>query len=89
MEYMIGIDVGTTGTKAILIDKNGKLIASALEEYPLSTPHPKWAEQDPIDWWRATVKTIATVVSKSKVKPDEIQSVGLSGQMHGLVLIDN
>jgi xylulokinase len=88
MEYMIGIDVGTTGTKAILIDKNGKLIASALEEYPLSTPHPKWAEQDPIDWWRATVKTIATVVSKSKVKPDEIQSVGLSGQMHGLVLID-
>jgi xylulokinase len=88
MEYLIGIDVGTTGTKTILVDKNGKLIASSLEEYPLSTPRPKWAEQDPIDWWRATVKSINSVINQSKVKPDDIHGVGLSGQMHGLVLID-
>lgn len=88
MEYLIGIDVGTTGTKTILIDKNGKQIASALEEYPLSTPKPKWAEQDPVDWWRATVKSISSVIAKSKVKSEEIKGVGLSGQMHGLVLID-
>jgi len=88
MEYLIGIDVGTTGTKTILIDKDGKLIASALEEYPLSTPKPKWAEQDPEDWWQATAKTIKSVITQSKVKPEDIKGLGLSGQMHGLVLID-
>jgi len=88
MEYLIGIDVGTTGTKTILIDKDGKLVASALEEYPLSTPKPKWAEQDPEDWWQATAKTIKSVIAQSKVKPEDIRGLGLSGQMHGLVLID-
>ncbi len=88
MKYLIGIDVGTTGTKTILIDEAGNLIASSLEEYPLHTPRPKWAEQDPADWWSATANTIKNVLVESKVKPDDVSGVGLSGQMHGLVLID-
>jgi xylulokinase len=88
MSYLLGIDVGTTGTKTIIIDEKGKLIASSLEEYPLHTPRPKWAEQDPADWWLATVDSIKNVLAKSKVKPEEISGLGLSGQMHGLVLID-
>ena len=88
MRYLIGIDVGTTGAKTILIDEQGNLIASSLEEYPLHTPQPKWAEQDPADWWRATVGSIKNVLTQAKVKPDGVGGVGLSGQMHGLVLID-
>ncbi|MFC1713098.1 xylulokinase [Candidatus Poribacteria bacterium] len=88
MRYLIGIDVGTTGTKTILIDEQGNLVASSLEEYPLHTPRPKWAEQDPADWWRATANTIKNVIAESNVKPDDVCGVGLSGQMHGLVLID-
>ena len=88
MKYLIGIDVGTTGTKTILIDENGNLIASSLVEYPLYTPKPKWAEQDPEDWWRGTVESIKSVMDQSKVKPEDVSGLGLSGQMHGLVLID-
>ena len=88
MTYLIGIDVGTTGTKTILIDQRGDLVASSLEEYPLHTPRPKWAEQDPADWWRATVNSIKNVLAQSGVKSEDVKGVGLSGQMHGLVLID-
>lgn len=88
MKYLIGIDVGTTGTKTILIDEKGNLISSALEEYPLNTPKPKWAEQDPEDWWKATVSSIKKVIKDSKISPENISGLGLSGQMHGLVLID-
>ncbi len=87
MRYLIGIDVGTTGAKTILIDEQGNLVASSLEEYPLHTPRPKWAEQDPADWWRATVDSIKNVLAQSSVKPDDVKGLGLSGQMHGLVLI--
>ena len=69
MKHLIGIDVGTTGAKTILINEQGNLIASSLEEYSLHTPRPKWAEQDPADWWQATVNSIKNVLSESKVKP--------------------
>jgi len=88
MAYLMGIDVGTTGTKAILIEETGKVISSLLEEYPLYTPRPNWAEQNPEDWWNATVKSIKGVLAKSGIKGGEIKGVGLSGQMHGAVLID-
>lgn len=88
MAYLIGIDVGTTGTKTILVEENGKLLASAFEEYPLLTPHPRWAEQHPEDWWRATLSSIKQVIADSKVNPSDIKGLGLSGQMHGLVLLD-
>ena len=86
--YLLGIDVGTTGSKALLIDSSGKVVASALHEYPMSTPHPLWAEQDPGDWWSATVASIKDVIARSALGPSDILGVGLTGQMHGLVLLD-
>ena len=88
MAYLIGIDVGTTGTKTLLIDEGGNLVASALYEYPMYTPRPLWAEQDPEDWWQATVSGLREVLEKSGVKPQEIAGLGLTGQMHGMVLLD-
>ena len=76
---LLGLDVGTTGVKAIAISHDGRVVASASEEYPLSTPREGWAEQDPGDWWRATQACL-------KRLPDG--PVGLSGQMHGLVVLD-
>ena len=88
MSYLIGIDIGTTGTKTILVDEKGNQLASALEEYPLYTPHPKWAEQEPEDWWKATVNTIREVIEKAEINNADIKGIGLSGQMHGLVIMD-
>jgi len=88
MAYLLGIDVGTSGTKTLLIDESGKVIASAMDTYPLSTPKPLWAEQEPEDWWKATVSTIRTVLRESGVDPGEIAGIGLSGQMHGAVFLD-
>lgn len=88
MSYLLGIDIGTSGTKTVLFDESGNTIASALEEYPLYQPHIGWAEQDPEDWWRATYLTVKAVLSKSGVAPEEVKGVGLSGQMHGAVLLD-
>lgn len=88
MAYLIGIDVGTTGAKTILIDEEGKLLASDLEEYALHTPRPKWAEQDPEDWWQATIASIEAVLEESHVDSAEVKGLSLSGQMHGLVMLD-
>jgi xylulokinase len=87
-EYVIGIDIGTTGTKAVLIDSTGAVRARSTHEYPLHTPRPGWAEQDPADWWRATVAAIGEVVRSSGVQRDEIKGLGLSGQQHGSVFLD-
>jgi len=88
MTYLLGIDVGTSGTKALLIEESGRVAASATDVYPLSTPKPLWAEQNPEDWWRATVSTIQAVVRDSGVNPAEIKGIGLTGQMHGAVFLD-
>lgn len=88
MVYILGIDIGTTGTKTILMSKNGKVIASHTVEYPLYQPQNGYAEQDPIDWYNAVVDTVATVVKKSGVAKEDIKGIGLSGQMHGLVMLD-
>jgi len=88
MAYLIGIDVGTSGTKTVLFDEQGKALAGATEEYPLHTPHPGWTEQDPEDWQRATIKSLQAVIAKSGVPAGEIKGVGLSGQMHGSVFLD-
>lgn len=87
-EYVIGIDIGTSGCKSIIVDNEGNVIASSVEEYPLYTPQPGWAEQEPIDWWNATLKTIQEVIKKSSISANSIKSIGLSGQMHGLVALD-
>jgi xylulokinase len=88
MQYLLGIDIGTSGTKTVLFDTEGRTITSALSEYPLYQPCIGWAEQDPADWWNAVVETISKVVQSSGVQPSDIKGVGLSGQMHGMVLLD-
>jgi xylulokinase len=88
MAYLIGVDIGTSGTKTILIDETGTVRARAMREYPLYSPKPQWSEQEPEDWWLATCATIQQVLQKSGVDPAEIRGVGLSGQMHGSVFLD-
>lgn len=88
MKYTIGIDIGTSGTKTVLFDEIGHPIASHTIEYPLYQPHNGWAEQDPADWANASFGTVKAVVEKSGVNPADIVGVGLSGQMHGLVMLD-
>ena len=88
MRYVIGIDVGTSGTKTVLFDELGKVIASATVEYPMYQPQNGYAEQDPADWYNAAISTIKTVITKSGVSNKDIVGIGLSGQMHGLVILD-
>ncbi|MGI6777658.1 MAG: xylulokinase [Acetivibrionales bacterium] len=88
MAYLLGIDIGTSGTKTVLFDETGNTVASSVEEYPLYQPKVGWAEQDPEDWWKATYTSISSVLSKSGVNSSEVKGIGLSGQMHGAVLLD-
>ena len=81
MTTLVGLDVGTTGVKAIAITPDGEVVASAEEGYPLSTPQPGWSEQDPEDWWRASETALARLGV-------DTPPIGLSGQMHGLVCLD-
>ena len=88
MNYVIGIDLGTSATKTVLFDQTGNVIASASREYPLYQPHNGWAEQKPEDWYEASITTLKEVIDKSGVRPEDIKGIGLSGQMHGLVMLD-
>ena len=88
MAYIIGVDCGTSGTKTVLFDENGKVIASATAEYPMYQPKNGYAEQNPAHWAAAMLDTVRAVVSKSGVNKDEIKGIGISGQMHGLVMLD-
>ncbi len=88
MDYLIGIDLGTSGTKTVLFDQGGNVAGSAMVEYPLYQPQNGWAEQDPADWWNAAAATIRRVMEESGVAPEAVKGVGLSGQMHGLVMLD-
>lgn len=88
MTYLIGIDLGTSGTKTVLFDETGKTAASATADYPLEQPQNGWAQQDPEAWWEACVKTIRKVLVISGVKPADIAGIGIAGQMHGLVMLD-
>ena len=88
MSYVIGVDLGTSGTKTVLFDEIGNVIASHTVEYPLYQEKNGWAEQDPLDWHNATITTIKTVLDKSNIDSAEIKGIGLSGQMHGLVMLD-
>ena len=81
VDVLVGIDVGTSGVKALALSPTGEVLARAEREYPLSTPQPGWAEQDPEDWWAATLAAL----DELGVEP---ASIGLSGQMHGLVVLD-
>jgi len=88
MMYLMGIDVGTTGVKTILMDEKGNVMGEAARSYPLHSPRPSWFEQDPDDWWNAAAESIQEILQKDRVKAAEIRGIGLSGQYHGLVLLD-
>ncbi len=88
MAYILGVDIGTSGTKTVLFTEDGTPVSSATYEYPLYTPRNGYAEQDPLDWWNAVVNGIKQVISESGIVASEIKGVGLSGQMHGLVMLD-
>jgi len=88
MSYYLGIDIGTSGTKAIVMDARAKVLGSGTSEYAVSTPAPNWSEQDPDQWWTGTVRATRTVIRKTKIDPRQIAAIGLSGQMHGLVITD-
>jgi xylulokinase len=83
MTDLVGLDVGTTGVKALRISSDGEVLARAEQPYPLATPEPGWAEQDPEDWWRASEAALA------ELGGDGVAGIGLSGQMHGLVALDD
>ena len=87
-QYFLGIDTSTTSSKALLIDEEGKVVAVASSPHTLQTPKPLWSEQDPREWWEAVSASIRQVLAESGVGADAVAAVGLTGQMHGLVLLD-
>jgi len=89
MSYFIGIDSSTTATKALLMDAGGTLVAIGRASYDFETPHPLWSEQSPELWWEAAVAAIQSALSEGRVDGNAIAGIGLTGQMHGLVLLDS
>ncbi len=87
MRTLLGLDVSTTGSKALLIDERGEVIASHTTPHPISQPFPLWSEQDPADWWNGMVASIRAVLAQTGAAAT-IQAIGLTGQMHGLVCLD-
>ena len=86
--YFLGIDTSTTSSKALLIDETGKVVAVCSSTHTLQTPKPLWSEQNPLEWWDAVSASIRSVLVKAGVSADQVAAVGLTGQMHGLVLLD-
>jgi xylulokinase len=87
-ELFLGIDVSTTGAKALLIDGTGAVVSSATTPLSLSTPKPLWSEQDPLEWWDGVANSIRQALAQADAQGGMVRAVGLTGQMHGLVLLD-
>ena len=88
MAYLLGIDLGTSGTKTVLFSEDGRPVSAHTVEYPMYQPKNGWAEQDPEDWWNACAQGIRKVLENGNVNPRDVLGVGLSGQMHGLTMLD-
>jgi xylulokinase len=88
MAYFLGIDISTTGSKAIIIDERGEISAVASSPHTLQSPRPLWSEQDPGQWWDAAGASIRAALGQAGLAGEEVAAVGLTGQMHGLVLLD-
>jgi len=84
----LGIDVSTTGVKALAVDARGRVVASETTPLSLSAPAPLWSEQDPEEWWQATIASVRRLLACPGVDANPVASIGLTGQMHGLVLLD-
>lgn len=89
MSYFLGLDVSTTGAKALLIDENGAVVSSATNALSLSNPRPLWSEQNPHEWWDGMAASIRSALQEAGVSGDAVAAIGLTGQMHGLVLLDD
>jgi xylulokinase len=85
MSVLVGLDVGTGGARAVAVDESGRVVAEASSEYPLHTPRPGWTEQDPADWWEGAREVLGKVASKA----GKVGGIGLTGQMHGSVFLDD
>ncbi len=88
MPYLMGLDISTTGAKALIIDETGEVIAVANAPQPISQPKPLWSEQNPTDWWEGISDSIQQALSSAGLRGSDISAIGLTGQMHGLVLLD-
>ncbi|HEV2127324.1 MAG TPA: xylulokinase [Thermomicrobiales bacterium] len=88
MPYMLGLDIGTSGAKAVLVGEDGSVAGVGNASYPLSHPRPLWSEQDPDDWWAGAKAALREAIQGDGVAPDEIVALGLTGQMHGAVFLD-
>jgi xylulokinase len=86
--YFLGIDTSTTSSKALLIDEGGQVIAVASSPHSLQSPRPLWSEQSPLEWWESVSASIRSVLERAGVGGEQVAAVGLTGQMHGLVLLD-
>ena len=89
MTLLLGIDLSTTGAKALLINEKGNVVSSATTQLSLSTPRDLWSEQEPRDWWEATVNSIKQALSVADSSGEDVAAIGLTGQMHGLVVLDD
>ena len=88
MEYLLGLDIGTSAVKALLLQTTGDVVGSVNVEYPLSSPRPGWSEQEPADMWAASVEAVCRVLGEFGVAPGSVRGIGLSGQMHSSVFLD-
>jgi xylulokinase len=86
--HVLGVDVSTTATKAVLVDQSGRVVGIGASDYALSVPRPLWSEQDPHLWWDGSTSAIRSVLASTGVAASDIDAVGLTGQMHGAVLLD-
>lgn len=88
MRYLVGIDLGTSSLKTLIMDENSKVLAICAKDYQFASPYSSYAEQDPEIWWEACCTTLQEAIRKSGIRPDEITGISFSGQMHGAVLLD-
>ena len=88
MRHVVGVDLGTSSVKVVVLREDGVVIGSAAQAYPLSTPHPGWAEQDPHAWWSAFCSAVRDLLDRVSLPADSIQAMAMGGQMHGLALLD-
>lgn len=88
MTYVLGLDISTTGAKALLVDQQGAVIATHTTPQPISQPKPLWSEQSPSDWWKGIAASIRAVLHQSGIAGEAVTAIGLTGQMHGMVLLD-
>lgn len=88
MAYVLGLDISTTGAKALIVDDQGKVVASHTTPQPISRPRPLWSEQNPADWWDGISSSIVKALEIANLSGEDIACIGLTGQMHGLVMLD-